>query len=65
MGQDLTVSSNVALMKRDGYVLSNGAAAYSLFGGQSWAFELNSGDTETLTYKANLQQNKVYSFSYI
>ena len=65
LGQDLTVSSNVALMKRDGYVLSNGAAAYSLFGGQSWAFELNSGDTETLTYKANLQQNKVYSFSYI
>ena len=65
LGQDLTVSSKVALMQRDGYVLSNGAAAYSLFGGQSWAFSLNSENTESLTYKANLQQNKVYSFSYV
>lgn len=65
LGQNLTVSSNVALIKRDDHVLSNGTAAYSLFGGQSWAFELNSDDTGVITYKANLEKNRVYTFSYI
>ena len=65
LGQNLTVSSNVALMKRDDHILSNGTAAYSLFGGQSWAFELNSDNTGVITYKANLEKNRVYTFSYI
>ena len=63
LGQNLTVSSNVSLAVAG--EKCNGTAAYSLFGGQSWAFELNSNDIATLTYTANLQQNKVYSFSYI
>ena len=63
LGQNLTVSSNVSLAVAG--EKCNGTAAYSLFGGQSWAFELTSNDIATLTYTANLQQNKVYSFSYI
>jgi len=63
LGQNLTVSSNVSLAVSS--EKCNGTAAYSLFGGQSWAFSLNSDDIATLTYTANLQQNKVYSFSYI
>ena len=63
LGQNLTVSSNVSLAVAG--EKCNGTAAYSLFGGQSWAFSLNSNDTATFTYTANLQQNKVYTFSYV
>ena len=63
LGQNLTVSSNVSLAVAG--EKCNGTAAYSLFGGQSWAFELNSDDTGVITYKANLEKNRVYTFSYI
>lgn len=41
-----------------------GTAAWSLFGGQSWALEAG-GSLSTITYKANLEKGKVYRFSYV